>query len=200
MQSDPGEVDDVFPEVGVSAPIAIGLTVCIAVSFAMIFIASPGALRNDVILLVASLVFSTGLILLSYIDLRTGLLPDLLTAPLAFTGLAVSIYTGNWIASPAGGLIGYALIAGLAAFWRAQRGYEGIGLGDAKLLAACGLWVGVFALPFVLLIASGIGLAAALAVSKKARQPSDQVAIPFGPFLAIGAWAAWCGLPLAFVV
>jgi len=199
MQGDPDEVDDSFPEVGVSAPFAFGLTVCIAGSLAGIFIASPRGAEDDVILLIASLVFAAGLILLSYIDLRTGLLPDLLTAPLGLFGLAVSFYSGNWMSAMTGGLVGYGLIAGLAAFWRAQRGYEGIGLGDAKLLAACGLWVGVFALPFVLLVASGIGLVTAFIVSKKARRSSDQMAIPFGPFLAIGGWVAWCGLSFAFI-
>jgi leader peptidase (prepilin peptidase)/N-methyltransferase len=199
MQGDPDEVDGSFPEVGVAAPLAIGLTVCIAISFAVIFVALPSAPRDDGILLFASLVLAAGLILLSYIDLRTGLLPDLLTVPLGLMGLGVSIYAGSWMVALVGGLIGYGLIAGLAAFWRAQRGYEGIGLGDAKLLAASGLWVGVFSIPLVLLIASGIGLIVALTVSKKTRRSSDQIAIPFGPFLAIGAWTAWCGSSLAFI-
>lgn len=199
MQDERDEIDDTFPEVGVAAHIALGLTVCIAGLFAVIFVGLPHALTDDVILLFASLVFAFGLILLSYIDLRTGLLPDLLTLPLGLAGLAVSIYAGNWLSAVVGGLVGYGLIAGLAAFWRAQRGYEGIGLGDAKLLAACGLWIGVYALPAMLLIASGFGLAAALTVSKKARRTSEQVAIPFGPFLAIGAWIAWCGLPSVFL-
>ena len=193
MQDDRDDVHDPFPDVGVSVQAAAALTILLALSFAAFFALTPHAMWTDAVLLYASIGFASALLLLSYIDLRTGLLPDLLTFPLGGAGMAVSIYAGNWQSAVAGGVVGYALIAGLAAFWRAQRGYEGIGLGDAKLLAACGLWIGVFALPVVLLIASGFGLAVALTVSKKARRASEQVAIPFGPFLAIGAWAAWCG-------
>ena len=119
--------------------------------------------------------------------------------PLGVAGLGLSLYTGGWVQSVAGGLAGYALIAGLAAFWRSQRGYEGIGLGDAKLLAASGFWVGVFALPVILLVASILGLVIALIMAKATRSDDINVAIPFGPFLALGTWAAWCGAQNLFV-
>jgi len=94
--------------------------------------------------------------------------------------------------SALGGLVGYSLIAGLAFYWRNQFGREGIGLGDAKLLAAGGTWIGLFGLPFILLIASGGALAiiAILAVFKKPIGPQSH--IPFGPALSIAIWAVWC--------
>ena len=193
MQGDHDEGHDPFPDVGVSMRAAIWSTVLLASCFALMFAIMPHALWRDAILLYASTGFALGLLLLSYIDLRTGLLPDLLTLPLGLAGFGVSVYSGNWIPSAIGGVAGYALIAGLAAFWRSQRGYEGIGLGDAKLLAAAGFWVGVFALPVILLVASILGLVIALIMAKATRSDDINVAIPFGPFLALGTWAAWCG-------
>lgn len=199
MQDDRDDVLDPFPEVGVSVQAAASLTILLTLSFAAVFALTPHAMWTDAVLLYASIGLASALLLLSYIDLRTGLLPDLLTLPLGIVGFGLSLYTGGWIQSVAGGVAGYALIAGLAAFWRSQRGYEGIGLGDAKLLAASGFWVGVIALPVILLVASIFGLVIALIMAKAMRSDDMNVAIPFGPFLALGTWAAWCGAQNLFV-
>ena len=103
----------------------------------------------------------------------------------------------DWRDAALGALIGYGLIAGLAFYWSKTRGYEGIGLGDAKLLAAGGAWVGATLLPMVLLIASGLGITFALTVSQKPRPEGDRMAIPFGPALCFGIWCAWCLQDLA---
>jgi leader peptidase (prepilin peptidase)/N-methyltransferase len=95
-------------------------------------------------------------------------------------------------------VIGYALIAGLGWAWRTIRGYEGIGLGDAKLLAAGGAWVGIMGLPSILLIASGTGLLVSLIVSQRSRLSQDRIAIVFGPSLAFGIWVVWCWPILTF--
>jgi leader peptidase (prepilin peptidase)/N-methyltransferase len=199
MQDDRDDVHHPFPEVGVSVQAAASLTILLTLSFAAFFALTPHAMWTDDVTVYASIGLASALLLLSYIDLRTGLLPDLLTLPLGVAGLGLSLYTGGWVQSVAGGLAGYALIAGLAAFWRSQRGYEGIGLGDAKLLAAGGFWVGVLALPVILLVASILGLVIALIMATATRSDDMSVAIPFGPFLALGTWAAWCGTQNLFV-
>src|SRR3546814_16185239 len=51
-------------------------------------------------------------------------------------------------------LLGFALLAGLGFFYRRWRGRDGLGLGDAKLAAAGGAWLGWAALPSILLLAS----------------------------------------------
>ena len=65
------------------------------------------------------------------------------------------------------------------------------GLGDVKLFAAAGAWVGWQGLPSVLLIGAAAGLAAAciLGRPKGARGPRESVA--FGPYLALGLWITW---------
>ena len=62
------------------------------------------------------------------------------------------------------------------------RNIEAMGLGDAKLLAAMGAWFGIIALPFILFIASVVGLLFALPSLLK-KKKNLQSKIPFGPFL-----------------
>lgn len=188
--------DEAFPDVRSSAATALIVTIILTVLYGVVFSFFGSTYRTGSLDLIASFGLASGLLLLSYIDLRTGLLPDILTWPLVALGLGYAAYEGFLVLSLVGAIMGYALIAGLALFWRRAKGYEGIGLGDAKLLAAGGAWIGGFGLPIVLLIASVTGLVAALIVSQMARLSQDRPAIVFGPYLALGIWAVWCGLTL----
>ena len=130
---------------------------------------------------------------LSVIDLKTYRLPDALTLPLAAAGLLMSYleFPGfpELTQSLLGSGAGYLFIYMVALFYRKARGREGIGLGDAKLLAAAGAWVGILYLPFILLLGSVTGLLAAL-IGKRGMATPDTM-IPFGPFLATGLWLTW---------
>nr|WP_070959634.1 A24 family peptidase [Hyphomonas sp. Mor2] len=193
-----GSVDP-YPDVRMGARFALILAAGLTVSYAVIFLvlATPG--RSVGMGLYASLGLGTALLMLSYIDLRTGLLLDIITLPLILAGFGVTILLGaSWQLSIAGALIGYGAIAALSWFWRHVRGYEGIGLGDAKLLAAGGAWVGAGLLPVVLLIASGLGIISAFTVSQRTQSRRDQLAIPFGPHLSLGIWSAWCITEMIF--
>ena len=59
-------------------------------------------------------------------------------------------------------------------------------MGDARLLAAAGAWLGLGLLPFAMLLAVGIALLAG-------RRVTAATAIPFGPFPAFATWLAWLG-------
>mgnify|MGYP001799345041 CR=1 FL=1 len=185
---------DPLPDVGIEAKPALLILIGLAVVYVVAFLAFGDRAYGTTIDLVASAVLASVLLALSYTDLRTGLLFDAMTLPLILLGLGYAAWNGAVLMSVAGAIVGYALVAGLAAYWRRARGYEGIGLGDAKLLAAGGAWVGLAGLPILLLIASGTGLIAALTVSKKARSAGEHVAIPFGPCLAMATWIVWCGI------
>jgi leader peptidase (prepilin peptidase)/N-methyltransferase len=147
---------------------------------------------------VASLILASALALLSAVDLASFRLPDVGTLGLCGLGLALWLppLAGPGVAVPGmvlihagAALAGYALLAGLAAAWRAARGQEGLGLGDAKLLAAAGAWVGPTGLPLVLMLGAASGLATALAVRAITGQAPRVIA--FGPHLALGFWVAW---------
>ncbi len=139
------------------------------------------------------------LVALAFIDLDTQFLPDDLTQPLLWAGIAAAAF--GWTALPlASAVIG--AIAGYLALWlvhhayRLLRGREGMGAGDFKLLGALGAWLGWQLLPSILLLASAVG--AAVGVAMIAFRGHDQrVPIPFGPYLAGGGVAAiFFGEPL----
>jgi leader peptidase (prepilin peptidase)/N-methyltransferase len=134
----------------------------------------------------------------SAIDVYAHRLPDVLTLPLVAVGLLVCSATGSaplwWSAASAG--LGFLLLAGIAWGYRRVRGRAGLGLGDAKLLAASGAWLGAGALPTVLLWATGSALACVLVASWRNSQLSGASRLPFGPFLAFGTWLVWLYGPL----
>ena len=147
------------------------------------------------------------LLALALIDAKHFLLPDVLTLPLIPAGLAVA-----WWLDPAGLLgaqvlhhalgaaLGFLGFAGLAWAYQRLRGREGLGLGDAKLLAAAGAWVSWSGLGSVLLWAAPIALVVSLAAGLIQGTLSDKLAgrsaLPFGPFLALGLWLTWLYGPI----
>ena len=188
-----GPPDEDFPDVSVGSRTALSVTLGLLAIFVLAFWVTGIGRATHGPALLASAGLAASLILLSYMDLRTGLLLDAVTLPLIAAGLAwAALFTGAWVQALAGAALGYGLIAGLAAYWRKTRGYEGIGLGDAKLLAGGGAWVGVLGLPVILLIASILGLLAGVIVSSAPQSRQARLALPFGPCLGIGIWIVWC--------
>lgn len=134
------------------------------------------------------------LLVLGWIDLRTWLLPDRLTLPLIAFGLAAAVLfaPSNLADRAAAAALGYLALWAVARIYRRLRGRDGLGLGDAKLLAAAGAWVGVLALPQVVLLAACAALVAALGLALAgAVRLRGTTALPFGPFLALATWAVW---------
>src|SRR5207302_954372 len=133
------------------------------------------------------------LLTLGWIDLRTWLLPDALTLPLIIAGLAASfMFDPDQLVNRAlGAALGYASLITVAALYRALRGREGLGGGDAKLLAASGAWLGAAGLPQVILLAALSALAAAACLRLAGVRLGIHSALPFGPFLALATWVLW---------
>jgi len=134
-------------------------------------------------------VFGWALFLLAWIDLKRGRLPDQITVPLAYSGLAVAaVVQSHSLAHHVLGLVlGFGFFWVIARIYRQWRDRDGLGGGDVKLLAAAGAWVGWEGLPLVLLISS---ISALLFVSWRGRfAPADR--IRFGPFLAFASWLVW---------
>lgn len=141
----------------------------------------------------AGAVLGWALLALAVIDAWHLVLPDEITLPLVPAGLAVA-----WALDPPlvfshalGALFGFAFVAGARALYARLRGREGIGLGDAKLLAAAGAWVSWQGVPGVLLLAAagaltGHGLRAWLS----GRTLGDRE-LPFGPYIAGAFWLVW---------
>jgi leader peptidase (prepilin peptidase)/N-methyltransferase len=138
------------------------------------------------------------LLALGWIDLRTWLLPDALTLPLIIAGLAASfMFDPDQLVNHAlGAPLGYASLMTIAALYRALRGREGLGGGDAKLLAASGAWLGAAGLPQVILLAALSALAAAGFLRLAGMRLRMHSALPFGPFLALATWVLWLFSPI----
>jgi leader peptidase (prepilin peptidase)/N-methyltransferase len=133
------------------------------------------------------------LLTMACIDIETMLLPDTLTLPLLLVGLG-SVAWFNPQALPDHLLAtaaGYLVLFATARTYRALRGRDGLGLGDAKLLAALGAWLGLAALPALLFAAASLGLVAALGLAAAGRRVVGTTAIPFGPCLAMSGWLFW---------
>lgn len=133
------------------------------------------------------------LIALAALDIEHFWLPDRLTAALAVAGLAGMAFgvPPAWQDRVMGGLAGFGSLALIAFAYRKLRGREGMGAGDPKLFGAIGLWTGWAALPFVLLLASAAGLAAALLMRLRGAEVSASTRLPLGALLAVAAFPVW---------
>lgn len=135
----------------------------------------------------AGAVFGWQLLTLATIDARLLRLPRPLTLALAASGVAAGlIVPPPMIERLIGGLAGFGSLWVVAAAYRALKGRDGLGGGDAWLFGAIGLWLGWRALPGVLLVASVAGLVWAI-LGRKAR--TDR--LPLGTLLAGAAFSAW---------
>lgn len=185
-----------FDQAALVAAVLIGLFALVGAPF---WAASAGV--ADTAVVVASAVLAAGLIALSIIDVRTFRLPDCLTLPLLVCGLIatwwICIDDCRWHVVAA--IAGYAILRFTAAVYQRYRGCEGLGLGDAKLLAAGGAWLGVEALPTVLLWACLLASAQVLFSWKRRGGIDASTPVPFGPALSLGIWVVWLYGPLSTV-
>lgn len=134
-------------------------------------------------LAVALLLFSM-LWVLSFIDLETGLLPNVITYPGIALGLVISWWLGNGIDALIGAVAGYWVFWSIATLFRLITGREGMGYGDFKLLAMLGAFMGWQALPFIVLVSSVVGIVVGVTFLLFARK-GLRAEIPFGPYLAV---------------
>jgi leader peptidase (prepilin peptidase)/N-methyltransferase len=146
----------------------------------------------------AALLFTWLLIALTMIDFDTQYLPDMLTYPLLWLGLFVSLSLPVWAEGAApltprdsiiGALAGYLSLWSVYWAFKLITGKEGMGYGDFKLFAALGAWLGWQMLLPVILLASAVGAVFGIAVMIRQRRGKD-TPIAFGPFLAIAGWLA----------
>ncbi len=128
------------------------------------------------------------LICLSLIDYDTQFLPDNITLPLLWLGLIVNAFDiivhfqyAFW-----GAIAGYLSLWSVNTMFRLVRGYDGMGYGDFKLLAALGAWMGWQSLPLIVILSSLAGAVVGGLPIVFGRDKSKP--IPFGPYLAIAGW------------
>ena len=133
------------------------------------------------------------LLVVSVIDARTLRIPNWLTAILFVAGLVmlagtdamtIAIHLGSSFAT-------YLLMAGLSQAYKHLRGVNGLGLGDAKLLAAFAVWIGPLWLAPIVFVASSLAIMFIL-MRRLLSGTSLHRVIPFGPFLSLAFFICWC--------
>jgi leader peptidase (prepilin peptidase)/N-methyltransferase len=146
-----------------------------------------GISLTSLLLMILAFVF----IIVFFIDLKHYIIPNILTFPLMILGFVKSFDPNlnslfpNYLNSLIGGMFGYGIIWSIIFFYKQIRNKEGMGLGDAKLLAAIGFWFGWISIPFVIFSSSIVALILVIpSLLNKSRKFSSQ--IPFGPFIIIG--------------
>jgi len=145
-----------------------------------------------------ALVFIAALLTLTAIDFDTQLLPDDITLPLLWIGLALNAFNvfTDLKSAVIGAMAGYLSLWGVYWLFKLFTGKEGMGYGDFKLLAALGAWLGWQMLPLTILLSSLVGAVVGIALMVFARHGRN-VPIPFGPYLAAaGVVALVWGKPL----
>ncbi len=147
--------------------------------------------------LAARLIFVAALIVLFAIDLEHHLLPNVITLPGIAVGLLFALVgPPGWQASLVGVLLGGGVLYAIAAGYYAVRKEEGMGMGDVKMLAMIGAFLGWQSVLLTLVLASLSGAVIGLALIAVQRG-SMKYALPFGTFLALGALVAMlAGQPL----
>jgi leader peptidase (prepilin peptidase)/N-methyltransferase len=135
-------------------------------------------------------VFIATLLVITFIDLDHQIIPDVITLP------GIPIFFAAGLALPAislvdsilGVLIGGGSLFLVAWLYHLVTQKEGMGGGDIKLLALMGAIIGWKGVLFTIFVASAVGTLAGMLIIIKTRK-TMKLAVPFGPFLAIGGIA-----------
>jgi leader peptidase (prepilin peptidase) / N-methyltransferase len=148
-------------------------------------------------LLLSRLLLGCMLIVLFFIDLRHRILPNVITVPGTVAGFLLSfVAPPGWISSLIGLVIGGLIPLALAEAYLKLRKIEGLGMGDVKMLALIGAFLGWQLVLLTLAVASVLGSLVGLGLIV-AKRGSMKLALPFGTFLAIAAmFAAAYGDPI----
>ena len=144
------------------------------------------------VITVLLMMLSISFLVIFFIDFEHFIIPNVLTFPMMIVGFLKSFDPNlpslfpNYINSLIGGLFGYGVIWSIIYFYKQLRKKEGMGFGDAKLLAVVGFWFGWISIPFVLFLSSVLALLwVAPDLIKKSKKLTSQ--IPFGPYIILAS-------------
>jgi len=155
---------------------------------AVVFAALTIAYLSDPLGLVLRLVFGAVLVQVIFFDLEHGLILDRVIVPAAALALAFSLFQQPWWAGIATGLVIGGLFLGLGVVGSWLAGTEALGLGDVKLAACIGLFLGPLPSLGAMVVAFAAASAAAVGVAIWRRSLAGRIAL--GPYLAVGALIA----------
>ncbi|MEP2784839.1 MAG: A24 family peptidase [Pseudoruegeria sp.] len=157
----------------------------------------PAASDLSTELLVVTVLFGCIFVKISTLDLLYYKIPNILSGTLALTGIItvfgmdVSMLFSHMLS----GFISFLLFFWLGAYLFRRLQQEAFGIGDAKLIGACTIWIGPMGIPSALFIASFLACMMAL-FTKLAQKLYPKSKVAFGPYLCIGTYIVWLYGPL----
>jgi len=123
-----------------------------------------------------------------FIDLDSFILPDVLTYPAAILALSTPFFLPvDWLETLAGGFGGAGVFLLLQQTYLRLRGIDALGTGDIKLMLSLGALVGLTRLPIMILLSASSALVVAVVYLRRPSGQGLRTAVPFGPFLCLGA-------------
>jgi leader peptidase (prepilin peptidase) / N-methyltransferase len=141
---------------------------------------------------------TAGLGALAVIDFRTGYLPDVIVVPVGLLGLGAALIGSpvgvTWLMALLGASINAGVFFGLRWLVSRLKGREAMGLGDVKLVAAGGFWLGPLGLPYIMAVAGLATLLGAGIASLLTRKAIWKGEMPLGPGLALGIWGVFIAM------
>ena len=139
--------------------------------------------------LLEAILFTFALVVASFIDFDQMILPDSLTLSGIVIGLCGAFLNPerSFLESFIGFFVGGLLLLSISYFYFVLRKQEGMGGGDIKLLGWIGAVLGFKSLAFVLVVSSVLGTFVGLFMILSDKKRDFQTALPFGPYLALGA-------------
>jgi leader peptidase (prepilin peptidase)/N-methyltransferase len=141
-------------------------------------------------LLLPRLLFGCAMIVLLVTDLQHRILPNVITIPGTLAGFLFSFTAPpGWIDSLIGVAAGAGILLGIAWTYVRLRHEEGLGMGDVKMLAMIGAFLGWKLMLLTLVLSSFVGSVIGISLMASGRG-GMKYALPFGTFLAFGALVA----------
>lgn len=140
--------------------------------------------------------FCAALVAVTFIDVDHRIIPDSISKPGVVLGLAVALALPaakgallpvSFTTAAAGAVLGYFSLLGVSMIGKVIFRRDAMGLGDVKLLAMIGAFLGPLSLPFIFLVAPVAGSTYGVGSALVRRRRLRGATMPFGPFLSFAA-------------
>lgn len=128
------------------------------------------------------------LIWAAWIDLKLWILPNELVLAVAVLAIPFhGLHGADWMTPVLGMVVGGGTLWIIRVIANRAYGFETLGFGDIKLMAACGLWLGAQGVLAALSLGAFCGIIYALVLAIKNRSSINTMMIPAGPGFIIGS-------------
>lgn len=133
------------------------------------------------------IIFTSMCLVLSFVDLKHFILPDVITIPMTILGLLYSLLIHKLKMSILGGIAGALILITLYFVYYLVKHQEGLGFGDVKMIAGIGTFLGLKLMLLTLFIAVISGTLVGIIIVIKKKYFKFDIPLPFGTFLGFAS-------------